>query len=124
MSKTLVIVEGLMADDFKVHVLDVATGTRLRTIKAATRVTASFFDGKQIVLGDDEGNLYFYDALTGADALLVVTEWSEFRRPDFDRMRELLKHPVIIDGRNIYEPDVMRTHGFTYVPIGRAAVRS
>jgi UDPglucose 6-dehydrogenase len=64
-----------------------------------------------------------YEALAGADALLVVTEWSEFRRPDFDRMRQLLKHPVIIDGRNIYEPDVMRTHGFTYVPIGRAAVR-
>jgi UDPglucose 6-dehydrogenase len=65
-----------------------------------------------------------YDALRGADALIVVTEWSEFRRPDFDRMRKLLKRPLIFDGRNIYEPDVMREHGFTYVPIGRAVVRA
>jgi UDPglucose 6-dehydrogenase len=64
-----------------------------------------------------------YDALAGADALLVVTEWSEFRRPDFDRMRQLMKRPLILDGRNIYEPEVMREHGFTYVPIGRAPVR-
>jgi len=64
-----------------------------------------------------------YDALAGADALLIVTEWNEFRRPDFDRMRKSLKRPVIFDGRNLYEPDVMREHGFTYVPIGRAAVR-
>jgi UDPglucose 6-dehydrogenase len=65
-----------------------------------------------------------YDALAGADALLVVTEWNEFRRPDFDRMKQLMKRPLIFDGRNIYEPEVMREHGFTYVPIGRAAVRA
>jgi UDPglucose 6-dehydrogenase len=65
-----------------------------------------------------------YDALAGADALLVVTEWSEFRRPDFDRMKQLLKRPLIFDGRNIYEPEVMRENGFTYVPIGRAPVRA
>jgi UDPglucose 6-dehydrogenase len=65
-----------------------------------------------------------YDALAGADALLVVTEWSEFRRPDFDRMKQLMRRPIIFDGRNIYEPDVMREHGFTYVPIGRATVRA
>ncbi len=63
-----------------------------------------------------------YDALQGADALLIVTEWSEFRRPDFDRMKQLMRRPLIFDGRNIYEPEVMREHGFTYVPIGRAAV--
>ncbi len=65
-----------------------------------------------------------YEALGGADALLVVTEWSEFRRPDFERMKQLMRRPVIFDGRNIYEPDVMREQGFTYVPIGRAAVRA
>jgi len=65
-----------------------------------------------------------YEALAGADALLVVTEWTEFRRPDFDRMKQLMKRPLIFDGRNIYEPEVMREHGFTYVPIGRAAVRA
>jgi UDPglucose 6-dehydrogenase len=65
-----------------------------------------------------------YDALAGADALLIVTEWNEFRRPDFDRMKQLMRRPFIFDGRNIYEPEVMREHGFTYVPIGRATVRS
>jgi UDPglucose 6-dehydrogenase len=49
-----------------------------------------------------------YDALAGADALLVVTEWNEFRRPDYARMRSLMKTPIIFDGRNIYEPAVMR----------------
>jgi UDPglucose 6-dehydrogenase len=65
-----------------------------------------------------------YEALAGADALLVVTEWSEFRRPDFERMKQLMRRPLILDGRNIYEPDVMREHGFTYHSIGRAIVRS
>jgi UDPglucose 6-dehydrogenase len=65
-----------------------------------------------------------YEALAGADALLIVTEWNEFRRPDLDRMKRLLKRPIVFDGRNIYDPEVMREHGFTYVPIGRAAVRA
>jgi UDPglucose 6-dehydrogenase len=64
-----------------------------------------------------------YDALQGADALLIITEWNEFRRPDFARMKKLLKRPMIFDGRNLYEPDVMRENGFTYFPIGRAVVR-
>ncbi len=63
-----------------------------------------------------------YDALEGADALLVVTDWNEFRRPDFKRMRELMRTPIIFDGRNLYEHDVLREHGFTYVPIGRPAL--
>ena len=63
-----------------------------------------------------------YDALEGADALLVVTEWNEFRRPDFDRMRGLMKRPLIFDGRNIYEPEQMRQHGFTYYSVGRRPV--
>src|SRR5262245_39243812 len=64
-----------------------------------------------------------YDALEGADALLVVTDWNEFRRPDFTRMKQLLKRPLIFDGRNLYDPEVMRQHGFTYLPIGRMPVR-
>jgi len=63
-----------------------------------------------------------YDTLNGADALLVVTEWSEFRRPDFPRIKTLLKQPVIFDGRNIYDPQVMRELGFSYYPVGRPAV--
>ena len=60
-----------------------------------------------------------YDALAGADALAVVTEWSEFREPDFSRMKRLMRSPVIFDGRNIYSPEQMRALGFTYLSIGR-----
>ncbi len=64
-----------------------------------------------------------YDALRGADALLIVTEWNEFRRPDFDRMKQLMKHPVIFDGRNIYDPEDMAARGFVYYSIGRRPVK-
>jgi len=64
-----------------------------------------------------------YDALDGADGLLIVTEWNEFRRPDFERMKRLLRAPVVFDGRNVYEPQVMREHGFVYYAIGQPAVR-
>ena len=60
-----------------------------------------------------------YEALKGADALAVITEWNEFRRPDFERIKSLMKHPVIFDGRNIYDPKLMRERGFTYFGIGR-----
>jgi len=60
-----------------------------------------------------------YDALKGADALAIVTEWNEFREPDFEKMRQLMRSPVIFDGRNIYSPEHMRTLGFTYFSIGR-----
>ena len=60
-----------------------------------------------------------YDALKGADALAVVTEWNEFREPDFPRMRKLMRSAVIFDGRNIYNPEQMQTHGFAYFSIGR-----
>ena len=60
-----------------------------------------------------------YDALEGADALAVVTEWNEFREPDFTRMKKLMKAPVVFDGRNIYNPQQMKAHGFTYFSIGR-----
>lgn len=63
-----------------------------------------------------------YDILQGADALIVITDWSEYRQPDFDRMLELLKTPLVIDGRNLYKPDRMGKLGFTYVPLGRNAV--
>jgi UDPglucose 6-dehydrogenase len=62
-----------------------------------------------------------YDALAGADALLIVTEWNEFRRPDFARMKKLLRSPIVFDGRNIYDPDEMRARGFAYYAIGRKA---
>jgi UDPglucose 6-dehydrogenase len=59
------------------------------------------------------------DALAGADALAIVTEWREFRSPDFDVIRAALREPVIFDGRNLYEPSHMRAAGFRYYAIGR-----
>ena len=61
-----------------------------------------------------------YDALDGADALLIATEWKVFRAPDFDRVKALLKTPLIIDGRNLYTPADVRAQGFEYSGIGRA----
>jgi len=60
------------------------------------------------------------DALEGADALLIVTEWKEFRSPDFERIKSALKQPVIFDGRNLYEPEVPRAAGIEYYCIGRS----
>ena len=59
------------------------------------------------------------DAVDGADALLIATEWSEFRTPNWEGMKKGLKQPLVIDGRNLYDPNVMREHGFTYDCIGR-----
>jgi UDPglucose 6-dehydrogenase len=63
------------------------------------------------------------DVLEGADALAINTEWGEFRNPDFEEMRRRMRQPVIFDGRNLYEPETMRAHGFTYYSIGRVPVR-
>jgi UDPglucose 6-dehydrogenase len=60
-----------------------------------------------------------YDALTGADALVVVTDWNQFRHPDFERIKSSLTRPIVIDGRNLYHPDKMAALGFTYRSIGR-----
>ena len=60
-------------------------------------------------------------ALEGADALLIVTEWKEFRNPDFDLIKAKLKQPLVLDGRNLYEPELMRAYGIDYAAIGRSA---
>jgi UDPglucose 6-dehydrogenase len=64
-----------------------------------------------------------YDALNGAEALAIMTEWKQFVHPDFDEMRRRMKSPAIFDGRNLYEPSHMRAAGFTYHSIGRAPAR-
>jgi UDPglucose 6-dehydrogenase len=61
------------------------------------------------------------DALDGADALVIATEWKEFRNPDFDAIKATLKHPLVFDGRNIYDPVLMKMHGIDYQGIGRRA---
>jgi UDPglucose 6-dehydrogenase len=60
------------------------------------------------------------DMLEGADALAINTEWGEFRNPDFAEMKRRMRSPVIFDGRNLYDSDHVRSHGFTYYSIGRS----
>jgi UDPglucose 6-dehydrogenase len=75
--------------------------------------------------GEKPGMTYVdnnYEALNKADALIVCTEWNAFRQPNFKRIKECLSAPVIFDGRNIYTPEDMREHGFTYHSIGRPSV--
>jgi UDPglucose 6-dehydrogenase len=78
----------------------------------------------QRVFGPLEGLAYAdtpLEAAEGADAVVIVTEWKAFRSPDYDRLRSSLKQPVIIDGRNVLEPSLVREAGFEYLPIGRPA---
>jgi UDPglucose 6-dehydrogenase len=60
-----------------------------------------------------------YAALDGADALAVVTDWNEYRHPDFARMKQTLRRPIVVDGRNLYDAAKMTRLGFTYLSIGR-----
>ena len=62
------------------------------------------------------------DALTGADALAILTEWKHFVHPDFEHMRRVMRQPVVFDGRNLYNPRRMQEAGFTYYSIGRPPV--
>ena len=79
----------------------------------AQRAARALF-GKRIALAG-----HSYDALKGADALAILTEWNEFREPDFPRMRSLMRAPVIFDGRNLFDRALMRENGFIYHSIGR-----
>ena len=63
-----------------------------------------------------------YTAAAGADAVVLVTEWAEFRQLDLPRLRDQMQTPVFVDGRNVFEPDAMRMLGFVYAGIGRGAV--
>ncbi len=64
-----------------------------------------------------------YEILKGAHALIIVTEWSEYRTPDFDKIKSLLSSPIVFDGRNLYEPKRMKAAGFKYFAIGRSSVQ-
>jgi len=91
-----------------------AAGARVQAYDPEAMKIAKSIFGSRIQLCERS-----YDALKGADGLALITEWSEFREPDFPRMRKLMRQPVIFDGRNIYSPEQMRAHGFTYLSIGR-----
>src|SRR6267154_4543338 len=99
----IVIIEGLLAE-----------GALVRAYDPEATETARRVFGDRVTFCDKS-----YDALTGADALAVVTEWNNFREPDFGKMRERMRSPVVFDGRNIYSPEQMRSLGFTYFSIGR-----
>ncbi|OLD43847.1 MAG: UDP-glucose 6-dehydrogenase [Gemmatimonadetes bacterium 13_1_40CM_2_70_7] len=102
-SPALVLVELLLQEGATVRVHDPAA------LATARRVL-----GDRVTYAE-----HAYDALAGADALAIVTEWLEYRNPDFARIRQLLRRPLIVDGRNLFEPDRLAKLGFTYDSIGR-----
>jgi UDPglucose 6-dehydrogenase len=92
-------------------------GARVIAYDPVAMKNAVYYFHDSVIYADDE-----YSALKGSDALLVVTEWNEFRNPDFNLVKATLKQPVVFDGRNIFEPEKMRELGFTYYSIGRKPV--
>ncbi len=97
--------------------LDHGARLRLWDQAALANVRRKYGDHPQIVYASD-----MYDALRDADALVIHTEWGEFRRPDFGQMKQLMKQPVIFDGRNLYDLGLMEREGFDYISIGRRPV--
>ena len=81
-------------------------------------VPPHWLESRQLSFCDEQ-----YEALDGADALLLVTEWKQFRNPDFDLMKRKLRAPVIFDGRNQYHPQDLSALGFEYYGIGRGKAR-
>jgi len=90
-------------------------GATVRATDPEAMVTGRAALGDRVQLLEDQ-----YDALDGADALIVVTEWNEFRRPDFKRIKARLRQPFVFDGRNVFNPVRMREMGFEYYCVGRA----
>ena len=85
----------------------------------AIRVAEGIFDGeKNVTLLEDP-----MEAAKGADALVIVTEWKAYRSPDWVRLRKCLNEPVVVDGRNLFEPETVREAGLVYYSIGRAPGR-
>lgn len=97
------IVDRLLESGAAVTVYDPVAGPKLRGLY-----------GDRIVVAPKS-----YAALEGADGLIIATEWNEFRRPEYDRMAELMRERVIFDGRNLYTPRVLAEQGFTYFSVGR-----
>jgi UDPglucose 6-dehydrogenase len=98
------------------ELLEAGVHLRVHDPEAMTNIRREF--GERLVYCDRP-----YGALEGADGLVIVTEWQQFRTPDFEVMRRLLAQPVIFDGRNLYDPRVVAEAGFTYYSIGRQPVQ-
>ncbi len=90
------------------------SGAEISAFDPVAMENAGKIFGKKVSFAKDE-----YSALKGADALVLVTEWQEFREPDMEKMKSLMKGHVIFDGRNIYNPEKVRAQGFEYFGIGR-----
>lgn len=104
------LIEGLIGRGGKVRAYDPVAMDNARRV-----FPAQWFDGSRLVFTRHQ-----YDALEGADAMVLVTEWKPFRHPDFAAIKRLLKTPVIFDGRNQYDPQQLQRLGIAYVGIGRA----
>lgn len=100
------LIDGLLAQGAAINVYDPAAAQRLRERY-----------GDRIAIAPK-----CYASLEGADGLIIVTEWNEFRRPDYERMAGLMRQKVIFDGRNLYTPAVLRQHGFQYFSVGRPSL--
>ncbi len=117
---------------FKPYTDDIREAPALENIKALLSAGAKItvydpeaMDNVKRILGDQVTFCHTpYAALDDADALMIFTEWPQFRTPDFEKMDKLMKNKVVFDGRNLYELDVMREMGYTYYSIGREAVYS
>ena len=117
---------------FKPYTDDIREAPALENIKAlldaGAKVTVydpEAMDNVKRILGGDVTFCHTpYAALDDADALMIFTEWPQFRTPDFEKMDKLMKNKVVFDGRNLYELDVMREMGYTYYSIGREAVNA
>jgi UDPglucose 6-dehydrogenase len=100
---SITIIEGLIGNGAAVKAHD----------PVATEVASKLFHGRVKLVEEP------YAAAEGADALFLVTEWNEFRQPDFERLRSIMRTPVIFDGRNIWDAAKLRSLGFTYYGVGR-----
>jgi UDPglucose 6-dehydrogenase len=105
---SLVIIEDLLAAGASVVAHD----------PVAADIARQWHFGERIEYADDE-----YEACAGADALIIVTEWQQYRRPNWSKIAGALATPIVFDGRNLFRPDRMRDEGFEYYPIGREQVR-
>jgi UDPglucose 6-dehydrogenase len=104
-SPAILLVQGLLQEGCQIAAYDPAATARAREVLNSSTEFVS-----------DP-----YEAARGADALLILTEWEEFSTLDLDRLHKLMKYPIVIDGRNLYDPDVMAARGFTYYSVGRPA---
>jgi UDPglucose 6-dehydrogenase len=105
-SPSILLIQSLLQEGCKVAAYDPAAMERAKEV---LRSQVDFVSGP-------------YEAAAGADALLILTEWEEFSTLDLKQLNGKLRYPIVIDGRNLYNPEVMAAHGFSYYSVGRAPV--